>query len=143
MLHLLEKLGVSQHLADIERIRNILGEDKLLLAGHSFGGFLALLYAIEFPEQVEKLILVSPADMIVMPQEDGGFYKRLEKHLPEKMMKYLDFFLADNDGINRYENRNQWQLGRKGLMAIYDKLGIPNNKIFHLDDELIGVWEKN
>ena len=33
-------LGLGAHIADIERIRRILGEKKLIIVGHSFGGFL-------------------------------------------------------------------------------------------------------
>lgn len=47
-------LGLSAQLADIERIRRILGHERLILVGHSYGGFLASLYAAEFPEHVEK-----------------------------------------------------------------------------------------
>ena len=42
-------LGLGAQIADIERIRQILGDNKLILVGHSFGGFLASLYAAEFP----------------------------------------------------------------------------------------------
>ena len=35
--------------------------EQLTLAGYSWGGLLALLYAIEFPNRVERLALVSPA----------------------------------------------------------------------------------
>jgi proline iminopeptidase len=43
----------------IERIRTILGGDKLVLIGHSFGGFLASPYAAEFPQHVKALVLVA------------------------------------------------------------------------------------
>ena len=41
--------------ATIERIRRILGRDRLTLVGHSFGAFLAAMYAAEFPDRVEAL----------------------------------------------------------------------------------------
>ena len=71
-----QTLGIGAQVADMERIRQILGEEKLLIIGHSFGGFLASLYAAEFPERVEAMILVAPADVLVMPQKDGGFLRR-------------------------------------------------------------------
>ena len=37
-----------------------LGVDRFALAGHSMGGGVALLYALEHPEQVECLILIGP-----------------------------------------------------------------------------------
>ncbi len=67
MLALDQSLGLGAQIADIERIRRILGDDKLILIGHSWGGFLASLYAAEIPEHVEALILISPANTLVMP----------------------------------------------------------------------------
>ncbi|QQO10086.1 alpha/beta fold hydrolase [Breznakiella homolactica] len=69
MLALDASLGLKKHIEDIERFRRLLGDEKLILAGHSYGGFIASLYACEFPEKVEKLILVSPADLLAMPTE--------------------------------------------------------------------------
>ena len=45
-------------LADIERLRRASGETSLILIGHSFGAFLAALYATEFPERVRAPVLV-------------------------------------------------------------------------------------
>jgi len=76
-------LGMAQQIADIERIRRILGQERLTLIGHSFGGFIAALYAVEFPERVEKLVLVSPAEMLSMPQSGGGLFGVIRDNLPE------------------------------------------------------------
>jgi proline iminopeptidase len=85
-------LGLGAQVADIERIRQILGEDQLILAGHSFGGFIASLYAAEFPEHVKALILVAPAEMLVMPPESGGLYEQVRPLLPENMQAgYADY----------------------------------------------------
>ena len=92
-------LGLGVQLADIERIRQILGEEKLILIGHSFGGFLAALYAAEFPEHVEALILIAPADVLVMPQTDGGLFEIVRARLSSAkqadyeayLKRYLDF----------------------------------------------------
>lgn len=77
-----QALGIGTQLADIERIRQILGEERLILVGHSFGGFLASLYAAEFPEHVDALVLIAPADVLVMPQEDGGLFELVKERLP-------------------------------------------------------------
>ncbi len=39
MKHTESRLGLTAQIADIERIRQILGEDKLIVIGHSYGGF--------------------------------------------------------------------------------------------------------
>ncbi len=69
MVKLEAKLGIGAQLKDIERIRNILGEEQLTLVGHSFGGYLASLYAAEFPDHVKKLVLISPAEILKFHQK--------------------------------------------------------------------------
>lgn len=86
-------LGIGAQIADMERIRQILGDEKLILIGHSFGGFLASLYAAEFPEHVQALILVAPAEMLVMPPESGGLFAQVKPLLPENMQKDYDAYL--------------------------------------------------
>jgi proline iminopeptidase len=94
-------LGLGAQIADIERIRQILGDEKLILIGHSWGGFLASLYAAEFSERVEALILVSPANTLVMPQPDveSDLFAAVRAKLPANeqaefdvlMQEYFDF----------------------------------------------------
>lgn len=92
-------LGLGAQIADIERIRRILGEEKLILVGHSFGGFIASLYAAEFPEHVAALILVAPAEVLVMPMETGGLFAEVRERLPGEVLadyddwqkRYLDY----------------------------------------------------
>ncbi|KAL2800852.1 Alpha/Beta hydrolase protein [Aspergillus keveii] len=45
--------------SDLEYLRLHLGQEKLTLLGHSNGGAIVLAYAEDFPERVEKLILVN------------------------------------------------------------------------------------
>jgi proline iminopeptidase len=85
-------LGLGAQIADIERVRHILGEEKLLLIGHSFGGFLASLYAAEFPERVKALVLVAPASVLVMPSKEGDMFEQVGNLLPANLQNdYVDF----------------------------------------------------
>ena len=53
---------VDRHVEDLELLRETLGEERLVLLGHSMGGFLAMSYAARHPERVAGLVLVaSPA----------------------------------------------------------------------------------
>jgi proline iminopeptidase len=54
-------VGWREHVADLEELRRQWGIESLTLAGYSWGGLLALLYAIEAPERIARLALVSPA----------------------------------------------------------------------------------
>lgn len=83
-------LGISQQLADIERIRRLLGDDKLILVGHSYGAFLAALYAAEFPENVDKLVLLNPADLLVYPSKNADLFAIIRKSLHKRNQKTYD-----------------------------------------------------
>jgi pimeloyl-ACP methyl ester carboxylesterase len=85
-----KKLGVEAHLMDIERIRRILGQDRLILVGHSYGAFVAALYTMEFPTRVKKLVMVSPAPHIVWNHDVGGVVSP-EVLLPQQAMVPRDF----------------------------------------------------
>ncbi len=99
MTELEQTLGLGAQIADIERIRRILGRDKITLIGHSFGGLIATLYAAEFPERVDRLILVAPAGMLTPPNEERNLFELVRAELgaedrPEfdaLMIEYLDF----------------------------------------------------
>ena len=54
-------VGWKEQVADLEELRRVWGFEQLTLAGYSWGGLLALLYAVEFPDRVSSLALVSPA----------------------------------------------------------------------------------
>ena len=54
-------VGWKEQVADLEALRELWGFDRLAIAGYSWGGLLALLYAIEHPDRVERLALVSAA----------------------------------------------------------------------------------
>lgn len=47
----------QQYVDSIERWRNVMNIDKMVLLGHSFGGYLSSAYAMKYPENVEHLIL--------------------------------------------------------------------------------------
>ena len=85
-------LGLGQHISDIERIRKILGQEKIIIIGHSFGGFLASMYAAEWPEHVKALVLVSPAAVLKMPSE-GNLFEEIKKEMSPGMQKEYEEFL--------------------------------------------------
>ena len=43
---------------DLEALRQHLKQDRLVLLGHSWGGMLAMAYAVAHPERVDRLILI-------------------------------------------------------------------------------------
>jgi proline iminopeptidase len=47
-----------------EALRQFLGHEKILVLGHSYGGYIALEYALKYPARVAGLVLVSTAAVL-------------------------------------------------------------------------------
>lgn len=88
-------LGLGAQIADIERVRRLLQDEQVILLGHSWGGFLAALYAAEFPSHVAALILVSPASVLVMPDADPDLFASVRARLPTSDHPEYDAFMAE------------------------------------------------
>lgn len=56
-------LGWREHVADLEALRDLWGLDRVTLLGYSWGGLLAVLYALAHPDRVARLALVSAAPL--------------------------------------------------------------------------------
>src|SRR5512143_243858 len=52
---------MADHARDVLSLLDALGLERVVLAGHSFGGYLAIYIAAHFPERVEKLIVIDAA----------------------------------------------------------------------------------
>lgn len=99
LVSLNDRLGLQAQIADIERIRLISRQDKLTIIGHSFGAFIAAMYAAEFPDRIRALVLNAPADVLVFPATGGGIFTQIHDRLPEEFRadyarfqsRYLNF----------------------------------------------------
>ncbi|MEW6073264.1 MAG: alpha/beta hydrolase [Planctomycetota bacterium] len=123
-------LGLAVQVADIERIRRLLGAERIRLLGHSFGGFLAALYAAEFPERVERMALVAPADLLVLPAEGGGLLGVIGERLPserrdaydefvDEYLSFGDLFDHDEAGLMARNSRfADWFLEAAGSLSV-------------------------
>jgi proline iminopeptidase len=112
MTKLEQTLGIGAQVADIERIRRLLGQDRLLLLGHSFGAFLAAMYAAEFPERVDALVLVAPAGVLVLPDPGVDFFGEIRKRLPTAEQGDYDRFLADYLNFGSVFTRSEAELAQ-------------------------------
>jgi proline iminopeptidase len=55
-----ERMTLNGAIADLDDLRTHLGLQRLTLAGHSWGGMLAMAYAQKYPERISGLLLLDP-----------------------------------------------------------------------------------
>lgn len=135
MVTLEKTLGLGAQIADIERIRQILGQERLTIIGHSFGGFIATLYAAEFPDRVDKLVLVAPAGVLTPPDEDRNLFDLARNKLPDDTRKEYDklvnqyfdfgsiFSKSDSELADLHMKTGRYLLEAMGYHAIDFKSG--------------------
>ena len=80
--------GLSEHVRDLEAVRTAMGFSQLTLLAHSGGAFIAAQYALQFPERVDRLILVAPGSPVRDPfaaQTVAAFDARLNSATWDRM----------------------------------------------------------
>lgn len=68
------RLKYTDHVRDLEALRQQFGLERMVLVGESWGAGLAALYAMEHPDRVSRLLLLGP-----MPPSRALITRRLEK----------------------------------------------------------------
>ncbi|KAJ2162220.1 hypothetical protein GGF46_000837 [Coemansia sp. RSA 552] len=66
----------SYFVESLEEWRKRVGIERMTLCGHSFGGYMSALYALKYPQHVEKLVLISP---IGVPEQPPDYDTRLRQ----------------------------------------------------------------
>lgn len=67
---------LDEYVHDIEAMRNHLGQQSIELAGHSHGGFVAMKYAITYPERVKRLLLWGTTPCLSLGDQPEWMSKR-------------------------------------------------------------------
>jgi proline-specific peptidase len=114
--------GFDDYVADLEELRAHLGSERISLLGFSHGGMVAMAYAAEHPERVDRIVLAA-----TLASKDPAFEAEMERALAEREGEpwYPDARAAleeeeaadfeDDEALGRNLNR-QWPLyfGRYG-----------------------------
>lgn len=75
-----DPLLISNQVRDLETVRNHFGMQKVTLLGHGWGAGIAAQYAVDRPERVERLILLSP-----IPPSRNPYVPEMESRLRERL----------------------------------------------------------
>ncbi|MDH5367314.1 MAG: alpha/beta hydrolase [Cyclobacteriaceae bacterium] len=112
--HVEELLHIDRHVADLESLRQYFGLSKITLLAHSFGPAIAVNYAIEFPDKVDKMIFIGP-----IPPYKGEFFERYDESLTSRLSE-KELSTMDSLGREMVEGENPqeaciayWKIGLK------------------------------
>jgi proline iminopeptidase len=116
-------LGMPEQVADLERIRQLLGEERLTIVGHSFGALMAAAYAAEFPDRVAALVAIAPASLVVMPNPEGDLFGTIAARLPPPERAAFDAWRGRLFDFSGHLDRTDSELAelQAGMMPFYAK----------------------
>ncbi|KAJ2501654.1 hypothetical protein GGH96_001727 [Coemansia sp. RSA 1972] len=134
----------------LEEWRQRMGIERMTLCGHSFGGYMSALYALKYPERVEKLVLVSP---IGIPEAPPDFEDRLrqghgparrrippsDKHTPE----YESAEITDAAVKAAEASAKTTEASTKTTEAAANKLNEPSRTRKLMFGMAMNLWERN
>jgi proline iminopeptidase len=100
-------ITMETFIADLDALRESFGLEAMHLLGHSWGGLLAMQYAVRYPQHVESLILVdsAPANSTLDEQSMAIREERLtdeDRQAMAAVMQTEDFAAGDPTAIMEY-----------------------------------------
>jgi len=124
-------MNPRQFAKDLEDLRKFLGLKKISLIGHSWGGFLSLQYALLYPDNINKLVIVNsyPAGEKGVKSFIQEFDKRTQKikNKINPLFSYSEFIKLDKQQITElykdvfsvyfYDRQKESQLSLKFDLA--------------------------
>jgi proline iminopeptidase len=161
-------LTIARHLADLDvitdRLRQELGQSRIVLIGHSWGGALALLYAHAHPDKIAAVIAVTPlVDMLARQQAQYAFVSaQAAQHKDREVLERLCAIgppphrsadntvaverLADRyDAVYHVRPNRMWVMFNGMLRGLVTPWEIPrfirgnNVSLAAMNDELLGL----
>lgn len=105
----LEAASYWRQADDLDALRRHLGQDRLLVAGHSAGTRLAVAYAVQYPEHVAALLLLTPPSVHLVDAEPDA--ERIADRLRTTEPAFADAWaaLAEGPAVLDDEGFNDWQ----------------------------------
>ncbi len=81
---------LSRHVLDLDQIRKKIKAEKMILIGESNGGVLSAHYAAAYPENVKRLVLISPGELLSQEWDDESSGNIKDSAPPETLQKFDD-----------------------------------------------------
>jgi proline iminopeptidase len=108
---------------DLDELRSELGDDKIVVIGHSMGGFVGLYYALRHPAHCERLVLVGAFPCTVPQKMMGPTFRALGWARTTKMAgRALWWLLASSWQPESHERRRRlyaiWATLQEGRPAV-------------------------
>src|SRR5215831_17955017 len=162
------RLTTAQHVADldavVDHLRQSLGQDKIILVGHSWGAALGLLYAQAHPDKVSAFIGVNPVvstregqqaqyDFVLAEasrRKDNGALAQLREIGPPPYNKVGQVLAMEKlaqryGGVFHKEPRRTWIMVRAIFSGLVSPWEIPrlihanNVSLEAMNEELLGL----
>ena len=162
------RLTIAQHVVDldavVDHLRHSLGQDRIILMGHSWGAALGLLYAQAHPDKVSAVIGVNPVVSTREAQQaeydfalaeasrrkDNGALAHLRKIGPPPYKKVgqllaMERLVEGYGGVFHKEPRRTWIMARAIFSGLVMPWEIPrlihanNVSLEAMNEELLGL----
>jgi proline iminopeptidase len=102
----LEDISIEQTIEDLEGLQNYLGLETVAILGHSWGGHVAMHYALQYPDRVSHMVLMNTApasyeDHLLVRQDRLG---RMAVHAEKlnALKSSAEFRVGDPETVAEY-----------------------------------------
>jgi len=114
------KITIQDDVEDIEALRKHFGFEKISLIGESYTGLMVVMYAMKYPERVDKIVQIGP-----VPLKFGTTYpKELTANDPSPVPAESEWEKLDKlraEGFHKEKPKDfcemDWAVSRKGLVG--------------------------
>ena len=138
----------------IKQMLDSIGVNKYTLIGNSLGGAIAIKYALDYPANVEKLILMAPGgvenqpDYFTMPgmQMMKEVFTSTEPVTPEKMKAFFETaFVVDPSCLDDQLVQERWESMQTQNAHVVQTMVVPNmeDQLGELQCPILVFWGMN
>jgi len=103
----------AQWVADVDALREWVGAERIVMAGGSYGGFIAMEYAIAHPDRVAALVLRDTA-------AHGGFQEQARRNALASARVHIDQALYDRSFSGRLRDDADFEASWRMIAPLYD-----------------------